>query len=118
MRRLLGTIYGKELGMRFTKNWEFCEKGSPGSAEATDRGQPKKEHIQYSRKSERCQGRETIAILGKEVCWTDKSGTIRSGTVRGEFCPLIELGLFFYRVQRADGETEWIPGKNLKICVR
>lgn len=101
--------------MKFTKNWECVEKGSPGSAEATDRGQPKKEHIQYSRKTKRSQGRVVLEILGKEVCWTRSCGETRSGTVTGEYCPSLQLGVFFYRVKERDGKTTWVPGKNLKI---
>lgn len=101
--------------MKFTKNWECIEKGSPGSAEATDRGQPKKEHIQYSRKAERCQGRVVLAILGREVSWTSSGGETRSGTVTGEYCPSIQLGVFFYRVKECGGKTTWVPGKDLKI---
>lgn len=105
--------------MNFTKNWGMCqEKRSPGSADATDRGQPKKEHIQYSRKKARSQGSVAIEILGKTVSWIDETGKNRSGTVTGEYCPSIQLGLHFYKIRRRSGKTEWIPGNILKICGR
>lgn len=100
--------------MQYTKNWECIEKGSPGSAEA-DRGQPKKEHLQYIRKTEKCQGREVTQTLGKAAYWTGACGETRSGTVTGEYCPSLQLGVFFYRVKERGGKTTWVPGKDLKI---